>query len=98
MSIRMIVVWWLKSFGMTVLNVLDNISPDIIYAGNRFSFKLPSISIAGTLVSNLRPSQLHVLVCTGSLVESSFEKEKDIILGNKSTEDENDLASKDDTI
>ena len=31
-------------------------------------------------------------------MESSFEKEKDIILGNKSTEDENDLASKDDTV
>ena len=83
---------------MIVLNVLDNISPDIIYAGNWYSSKLPSISTVGTLVSNLRPSQLHVLVCTGSLVESSFEKEKDIILGIKSTEDENDLASKDDTV
>ena len=74
--------------------------PDITSVGNQYSlkFSLPSISSAGTLVSNLRPSQLHVLVCTGSLVESSFEKEKDIILGNKSTEDENDLASKDDTI
>ena len=59
---------------------------------------LPSISTAGTLVSNLRPSQLHVLVCTGSLVESSFEKEKDIILGIKSTEDENDLASQDNAV
>ena len=44
MSIGMIVVWWLKSSGMTVLNALDNISPDIIYAGNRYSSKLPSIS------------------------------------------------------
>ena len=51
-----------------------------------------------TLVSSLRPSQLHVLVCTGSLVESSFEKEKDIILGIKSTEDENDLASQDNAV
>ena len=51
-----------------------------------------------TLVSSLRPSQLHVLACTGSLVESSFEKEKDIILGIKSTEDENDLASQDNAV
>ena len=87
MSIGMIVVWWLKCSGMTVLNALDNISPDIIYAGNRYSSKLPSTSTAGTLVSSLLPSQLHVLACTGSLVESSFEKEKDIILGDKITKD-----------